>query len=105
MMTDIEYEHKKTALLEKHQKELEELAKEYALANAKAKVGDWVTDHYHSIRVEKISHTMGYRSEKPQAVYIGPTCKKDGTASKRFDPEDKSFDDNVVAVNGQPVKK
>ena len=105
MMTDIEYEQKKTALFKKHQKELEELSKEYAFSNAKAKIGDWVTDHYHSIRVEKMSYTMGYRDEIPQAVYIGTTCKKDGTDAKRFDPNDKSYDSNVIAVNGKPVKK
>jgi hypothetical protein len=105
MMTDIEYKQKKAALIEKHQKELEELSKEYAFANAKAKIGDWVTDHFHSIRVEKMSYTMGYIDEMPQAVYIGTTCKKDGTESKRFDPNDKSYNSNIIAVNGKPVKK
>ncbi len=69
---DIEFRNKKHSL-----------AREYAMANNPYKIGDKVTDHIGSIRIEKISaYLLG---KKPCAMYYGLELKKDGTPKKKGD--------------------
>ena len=66
----LEFEQKKTKLV-----------KEYVDANNPYKIGDKVTDHVCSIRIEKIKYHISLYGT-PCAVYYGPELKKDGTPKK-----------------------
>lgn len=57
------------------------IMKSYVDANNKYKIGDTVTDHLGSIKVEKISYHWGLY-DKPCAVFYGSELKKDGTVKK-----------------------
>lgn len=68
-------------------------------------VGDFVTDHCDTIRVEEWDLTLrDHRyNALPCFVYRGMTCKKDGTPRKN--PKRCSiYQSNLIAINGQPVK-
>ena len=47
------------------------------------KIGDIVTDHYHTIKVESIDYFYDCFLGGPTAKLKGPDYKKDGTISKR----------------------
>lgn len=101
-MTKEEYKSKLEALKDKYHYEINSLKKSYAFSNNPVKVGDIITDHYHSIKVEKVmlsSHSIG---EYPSCFYIGVQIKKDGTPfSKQKDTE--MWQHNVRYINGQPI--
>lgn len=58
---------------------------EYAKSNSTVKIGDIVTDHIGSIRVEKIgTHQDGtFNTPSSQAMYTGVELKKDLTPTKK----------------------
>lgn len=80
-MTIEEYRQKRKELRERHWREEKELAKEYALANNPYSIGDLVTDHIGSIKIEKIQISEDISG--PCCVYYGLELKKDGTPTKR----------------------
>lgn len=55
---------------------------EYARSNNPIKMGDIITDHVGSIKVEGIKNTVP-SSEKPQCIYYGIELKKDLTPMKK----------------------
>ena len=57
-----------------------ELDKEYAYSHNTIKVGDFITDHIGTIKVEKISYAKF--NPTPECVYIGPIYTKSGHRSK-----------------------
>lgn len=68
-------------LARKHHREMEELAKAYALENNPHGIGDIIQDNTDKIQIEKI--VIGKKwNGIPQCVYIGETLKKDGTPRK-----------------------
>jgi hypothetical protein len=83
---DIEtYKAKLAALHKEYETNKRKIQTEYALANNTYKVGDVITDHMRTIRIEKIQIDVSYMSSsigKPQCVYVGPELKKDGTPKK-----------------------
>ena len=83
-MTEEEYEAKRTFIQKEYNNKLKALNKECASSNNPYKIGDVITDHYHTIRIERIglsSHKA--HNDMPQCVYRGVELKKDGTPKKR----------------------
>ena len=79
-----------------------ELRKQYAIEHNHVKVGDIVTDHYHTIRVEKMSI---YGHPIPFMRYQGTELTKQGVAKKRQPvPDNPAFQSNVESINGEPYK-
>lgn len=79
-----------------------ELRKQYAIEHNPVKVGDIVTDHYHTIRVEKMN-MYGY--PVPCMVYHGTELTKQGVPKKcQPVPDNPAFQSNVESINGEPYK-
>lgn len=58
-----------------------DLFKRYAIANNPYNVGDIITDHYHTIKIDKIGFSIS--DNTCQCVYIGTELNKNLTVSKR----------------------
>ena len=85
-MTIEEYKLLKQEYAEQALKKERRLAYIFATSNNTVKVGDIITDHIGSIKVEKIS--WGYFGSSgnislPSCVYNGVVLKKDKTPTKR----------------------
>ena len=79
-----------------------ELRKQYAIEHNPVKVGDIVTDHYHTIRVERMSL---YGSPIPYMRYSGTELTKQGVPKKRQPvPDNPAFQVYVESINGEPYK-
>lgn len=61
------------------------LAKEFAFANNPYKIGDIITDHNNTIKIDTIKWAMGryWETELPYCVYYGVALKKNGTPNKK----------------------
>lgn len=77
-----------------------ELRRLYAIEHNPVKEGDIVTDHYHTIKVEK---TEIYGHPVPYMVYHGIELTKQGLPKKhqpiRSNPV---YQENMKEINGQP---
>ena len=60
-----------------------ELDKKYALANNPYKIGDIITDHIGSLKIEKTKLYRTYSDRLPSLIYFGVELKKDGTPRVR----------------------
>ena len=83
-MTHEEYKLRKKKLEEQYNVDLRWLNREYALSNNKYQVGDIVTDHIGSIKVESISIEDSFGTGIPTCVYTGLELKKDLTPTKKL---------------------
>lgn len=104
-MTEQEYRKAQHRIRVKAEKERKMLAKEFATEHSQVKVGDYISDHCDTIRVESWGFSFrGYEyNSLPCLVYKGKTCKKDGTPCKY--PKNGSIEQrNLLRVNGEPVK-
>lgn len=74
--------------------------RQYALDHNPVKIGDIITDHYHTIKVEMMSV---YGFPIPYMKYQGTIMTKKFVPAKRqpLYPE-PVFQDNIVAINGMP---
>lgn len=79
-MTGEEYKKQKESAYKRYQNELNTIHKQYANENNPHKVGDIVTDHVGSIRIEKIAYNI--YSDVCTCHYIGIELKKDLTPTK-----------------------
>lgn len=79
-----DFKIKLQAIKDEAKKKEQDLYVEYALSNNNFKVGDIVTDHIGSIKIEKIKvHVNGFIGNyKPECKYIGIELKKDLTPTK-----------------------
>lgn len=101
-MTAKELQDKCMALQRECNDKIMELRKQYAIERNPVKEGDIVTDHYHTIRVEKIS-IWGHPI--PFMQYRGTELTKQGVPKKRQPVSDKPvFQSNVKSINGKPYK-
>lgn len=101
-MTAKELQEKRMALQRECNDKQEELRKQYAIEHNPVKVGDIVTDHYHTIRVEKMSI---FGSPIPYMIYRGTELTKQGVPKKRQPvPGNPVFQSNVLCINGEPYK-
>ena len=74
-----EYKDKLSDLKAKHHNEKVALAREYAYSNNPYKVGDTVTDHIGSIRVDRIRVDI---TDNPCCIYYGIELTKKGVPYK-----------------------
>ena len=101
-MTAKELQEKCLALQRECNDKIMELRKQYAIERNPVKVGDIVTDHYHTIRVEKMS-IWGHPI--PFMLYRGTELTKQGVPKKRQPVRDNpAFQSNVKSINGEPYK-
>lgn len=60
------------------------IIREFAFSNNPYKIGDIVTDHIGSIKIEKIKYSYSANfDELPQCVYYGIELNKNGKPSKK----------------------
>jgi hypothetical protein len=96
-MTDIEYKLKLNDIEKRFEEDKRILARDYAYSNNPNKIGDIVTDHIGSIKIERIKYTLGWVSMKelPFCVYEGIELKKDGTSTKKQNHRDV-YQNNLI---------
>ena len=74
-----------------------EVSKAFALEDNPVKIGDMVTDHYHTIKVKK----FGISSYPyPTMVYIGIEMTKKGEPKKRQE-NNPVYQQNIRIINGK----
>lgn len=82
-MTKEEYKSKVIEINNDRELKLKSLAKEYALSNNPYKIGDIVTDHIKTVKIEKIQFTLGGLQSPPECVYTGIELTKKGEPNKK----------------------
>jgi hypothetical protein len=89
-----EYISEKNILRSEHDHQVRDLDKKYALSNSSVKIGDIVTDHMGSVKVDKI---LIYSSSdyEPCCVYRGIEYTKAGKPTKRGNKRD-AYQRNLV---------
>lgn len=92
-MTEQEYKKRLSAINEKYEADKKALYKEFALSNAKFKVGDIIKDSRGIIKIEIV--TGGKLGDLPETVYKGRELKKDLTPRK---------DKNILFIWGNDVE-
>ena len=104
-MTEQEYRAAMQEIERRAADEKRTLGMAFAIEHSPVKVGDYVTDHLDTIRVE--GWAMSRRSHDwnalPCLVYRGTTCKRDGTPRKNPKPCD-IYQSNLLYVNGKFIK-
>jgi hypothetical protein len=81
-MTQEEYKSKFDEINNDFQLKLKSLGKDYAFSNNPFKIGDIVTDHIGSIKIEEIKAYLS-RFPYPCCVYYGTEYTKKGEPNKR----------------------
>jgi len=85
-MTEQEYNEKIAELKKLFNSEKQIVDKEFAFSNCPYKIGDIVKDHFHIIRIEKLTLSYGIKSE-PTIKFIGIELdKKLQPTKKQTDP-------------------
>jgi len=105
-----EYKHELNLLQTEFDNKKEQLYSKYAFANNLVKIGDNVTDHFHTIKVESIKvhgHQVCFHyaidySQKPNCVYFGSELTKTG-AIKKKNPDNYLYQCNLTLINGIPL--
>lgn len=104
-MTKEELQKKLTKAAEKFEEERQAILKQCAEENCDIKIGDIVTDHFQTIKVEKMSYYYDCMRQMPEMIFYGDNYKKDGTISKRQQPTQVPVcQTNVTFVNGKKYK-
>lgn len=80
-MNKEDYDNRMQEIEKQFQTEKIKLYKDYAFSNNPYKVGDIITDHYQTIRINKMQPTVGF-NKYPAYIYIGSRLKKDLTPFK-----------------------
>lgn len=83
-MTKEEYQLKYKEITQQEDERKKSLAKDYANSNNPYKIGDIITDHVGSIKIEEIKYSL-YTSfdTLPCCVFIGTEITKKGELNKR----------------------
>lgn len=105
-MTYEELRRKCRKIQEECEERQKDLKKQYAIENNPVKIGDVVTDHLHTIRVDDIKYYgLSYNSDRPQMTYYGIELKKNGEA-KKIQPRYKRpvFQERMLFINGEKYK-
>ncbi|HLO91552.1 MAG TPA: hypothetical protein VK172_10350 [Lentimicrobium sp.] len=86
-MNNEEYKKKCMDSYQKHLEEIRLISREFVDANNPHKVGDMVTDHIGTIKIEEIGYSYSSRfwdkGELPYALYLGTVYTKKGIPSKK----------------------
>ena len=101
-MTAKELHDKCMALQQEYDDKKSELREQYAIEHNPVKVGDIVTDHYHTIRVEEMSV---YGHPIPAMRYTGTELTQKGVPKKHqpWKPN-PVFQHSIRIINEKPYK-
>ena len=104
-MTEQEYREALHEINVRAENEKRILARAFAFEHSQVLVGDYISDHCDTIRVEgwDISNRTHEYNSLPCLGYKGKTCKKDGTPRK-YSKKCRIEQRNLLRVNGEPVK-
>ena len=80
-MNQEEYKKRLLEIESERNQKINSLKKEYAMLNNPYKIGDVITDHMGSIKIESV-HLSQSSSILPCCSYFGLELKKDGTPKK-----------------------
>lgn len=88
--------------------QIRDLRKKYAIEHNPIKVGDIITDHYHTIKVESMSacvesHYYDYNTFVPFMRYKGVELTKQGIPKKR-QQDNTICQTNVRIINNKPYE-
>jgi hypothetical protein len=83
IMDFTEYKDSVKSLEEKLEWDKTELMKQFVRENNPYKVGDIITDHIGSLKIEKMGYAWGFSGSMPCATYFGLEINKDGTPNKK----------------------
>ncbi len=97
------YTNKCYDLGKEYKRKLRELAIEFASTNAKAKIDDRISDHSHTILVDKINCVSPVDTYTPYMAYLGFILNKDGSINKR-QKRTSVHGINLLTVNGVKVE-
>lgn len=103
-MTKEELKKKIDELSRQFEKEKNKIYEQYLDEKYGIKIGDIVTDHAHTIKVESIDYFYDCFLDGPTAKLKGPDYKKDGTISKR-QTNTPVYLQNVKVINGKNIQK
>ena len=78
-----EYKLKLENARNEYESNKDRISTEFAESNNPYKIGDVVTDHYHTIKIEKHQIAFTGMNAIPECVFFGTELKKDGTPKKR----------------------
>ena len=99
-----EYLQAKNVLEEEHEAKMKVIAREFAFSNNPVKIGDIITDHYKTIRVEKFSWGYDFGSRFPCMYYRGTRLSKKGEPVKRDADDNRVSQTDIREINGKPYK-
>jgi len=93
-MTKEEYYKQRRLIDQQAQKDKMTLAYEYAMSNNPYAIGDIISDHHITIKINKIKVKFAFGDDYPQCVYTGQCLRKDGKPFKK--PKiDWIYQDNI----------
>ncbi len=82
-----------------------DLRKQYAIEHDPVKIGDIVTDHYHTIKVEKKFFKIEFTTALLMMGYQGVELTKKGTPKKiQPYPKNPVYQKCIKTINGEPYK-
>lgn len=103
-MNKEEYLKAKKVLEEEFEEKKKQLAKEFAFSNNDVKIGDIITDHYKTIRVEKFLWGYDFVSHMPCMCYLGVRLTKKGEPVKREADDNRISQTHIREINGKLYK-
>lgn len=103
-MNKEEYLKAKKSLEEEFFEKKKELDKDFATLNNPVKIGDIITDHYKTIRVEKFIFGYNYNSNLPCMFYRGTRLNKKGEPAKREAEDNRVIQTDIREINGETYK-
>ena len=103
-MNKEEYLKAKKALEEECEINKKHLARKFAYSNNPVKIGDIITDHYKTIRVEKLVYGRNFGYTFPCMFYYGTRLTKKGEPAKRNNDANRVAQADIREINGKPYK-
>ena len=103
-MNKEEFLKAKKILEEEFEAKKKQLAREYAYSNNDVKIGDVITDHYKTIRVEKFLWGYDFGTRLSCMYYRGTRLNKKGEPMKRDADDNKVSQTDIREINGKPYK-
>lgn len=103
-MNKEEYLKAEKALEAEFEEKRKQLAREFAFSNNPVKIGDIITGHCKTIRVEKLLWCRSFVYPFPYMFYRGVRLTKKGEPSKREAEDNGVAQTNIKEINGKPYK-
>jgi len=102
-MNDAEYKKALKAARMDYDRAVNKISTDFAFSNNTIKIGDFVTDHVGTVKVEKIGVYTGL-SQNPKCTYFG-TCYTKKGAPYKDDKKATVYQKNVLKVNSEVYKQ